>query len=327
MMFDAMAWRARQSSQQGTLKDPTSAPGYLSALADDCLATGEAPDKYRRLACGGGESGATGAVNLPPAELGLDCWLPRPLSPRWFSLCVGFELQSPWFAKDDRPSHPLDNPVRKDPVFGTPYLSASSWKGLLRWACRMEQLPGLLEHLHEHPGESLRESGWEDDATNRWLFGNQKGTGGHFQRGVLAFHPTWFDRIGYEIINPHSRTRRAGTHPIPYEVVPAGTTGHFSLLFAPPPGSHPREAVEPEAVVDRILTATCELLTCYGISAKRTAGWGLTKIKKWSLQGYCEEPISWPPEDSDDTNVIESAVPESIRDAAIQAVRGTEGAR
>ncbi len=318
MTFDALAWRRQQIRDAQPLAPERKGYGYLAGLADDCLATAADPKEmqqtYRRRACSGG---AMAEVQPPPKELGLDCALPQPLLPGWLALSVAFELQTPWFAKDDRPFHPLDNPVRKDPVFGTPYLSASSWKGLLRWACRMEQEPGLLEHLEAHPGQDLRESGWADDPINRWLFGDEKGVSERCQRGVLNFYPTWFDQIAYEVINPHSRTRRAGTHPIPYEVVPAGTEARLSLLLAPAPGNPPSTASEPERIVSRLLHATRHLLTRYGISAKRTAGWGLARITRWSLQGHGEEPLAV----CTNAESPEASVPERIREAALNAIR------
>ena len=55
----------------------------------------------------------------------------------WLGLQVEFELLTPWYSRDDRVFHVMDNPVCKDRVFGVPFMSAASWKGLLRWALRM----------------------------------------------------------------------------------------------------------------------------------------------------------------------------------------------
>ena len=44
---------------------------------------------------------------------------------------------------------------------------------------------------------------------------------------------TFFDLIDVEVINPHSRKTRAGTHPIYLECVPQGAKGTFSLLYVP----------------------------------------------------------------------------------------------
>jgi len=194
-------------------------------------------------------------------------------SPRWLALKVDFELQTPWYSKDDRVFHVLDNPVRKDRVFGIPFMAASSWKGMLRWACRMRA--GLGQYLQEHPDMAE----WSDPAWILHLFGNEKGEGEEFSRGALVFYPTWFDRIGFQVINPHSRENRAGKGPIYYEVVPPGTKGTLSLLYAPWPGM--KFTADPKEVLPWLLEAIETLLTVYGISAKRTVGWGTAKIEKW----------------------------------------------
>lgn len=195
------------------------------------------------------------------------------LSDRWFAFQVDFELLTPWYSKDDRVFRVLDNPVRKDRVFGVPFMAASSWKGILRWACRMQA--GLREHFEV----GKRFEDWIDPGWILHLFGNEKGEGEEFSRGALVFYPTWFDRIGFEVINPHSRERRAGTQPIYYEVAPPGAKGTLSLLYAPWPGMEP--VAEAEEVLPKLLEAIEALLTTYGISAKRTVGWGTAKILKW----------------------------------------------
>lgn len=198
-------------------------------------------------------------------------------SSAWLALQVDFELLTPWYSKDDRVFHLLDNPVRKDRVLGVPFMAASSWKGMLRWACRMHA--GLLEHLEKQGG---RLDGWRDPDWILHLFGNEKGEGEEFSRGALAFYPTWFDRIGFEVINPHSRERRAGTQPIYYEVVPPGVKGTLTLLYAPwVPWPEMKPAAKAEEVLPMLLEAIEALLTTYGISAKRTVGWGTAEITKW----------------------------------------------
>ncbi len=214
-------------------------------------------------------------------------------SPHWLGIQVDFELLTPWYSKDDRLFHVMDNPVRKDRVFGVPFMAASSWKGMLRWACRMEA--GLLEHLEKHGGKL---EGWRDPNWILHLFGNEKEKKENFHRGALVFFPTWFNKIGFEVINPHDRKRRAGTKPIYYEVVPGrrikverkpdgseekveieGAKGTLFLLYAPWPGMKPE--AEPVDVLMELLKAIEKLLTTYGISAKRTVGWGTANILRW----------------------------------------------
>jgi len=152
-------------------------------------------------------------------------------------------------------------------------MAAASWKGLLRWACRMQE-------------------NWQDLPWIVHLFGNEQGEEEKFQQqGALVFYPTWFSRVSFEVINPHSRKSRAGTKPIYYEVVPAGTTGTLKLLYAPLPGASRRDRVQPEEVICKLLAAVQALLETYGISAKRTAGWGTAEIKIWRAfrAGECKE--------------------------------------
>ncbi|WP_419662246.1 uncharacterized protein Dvar_26980 [Desulfosarcina variabilis str. Montpellier] len=61
---------------------------------------------------------------------------------------------------------------------------------------------------------------------NGYMLDNVEGYGGH-----LHCFPTYFDRIGLEVINPHDRLRRVGTQPIYFESVPSGTEGVFGFLY------------------------------------------------------------------------------------------------
>ncbi|MCR4419127.1 MAG: RAMP superfamily CRISPR-associated protein [Clostridia bacterium] len=232
-------------------------------------------------------------------------------SPHWLGLEVEFELVTPWYSRDDRVFHLLDNPVRKDRVFGVPFLAASGWKGMLRWACRLQA--GLREHLGK--GGCFREG--QDPDWILYLFGNEKGEEEHSRQGALVFYPTWFDKIDIEVINPHGREGRAGTQPIYYEVVPGrkpkednpdeleeGGKGTLYLLYAPWPGTRPPVPVS--EIIPRLIGAIETLLTTYGISSKRTAGWGTAEIVRWkacksgchpiqsgSKETFCRELAEW----------------------------------
>lgn len=212
-----------------------------------------------------------------PSDLNLEPDFSRLPHSSWFGIEVAFTLVSPWYSKDDRPFHVLDNPVRKDKVFSVPFMSAASWKGLLRWACRMRE--GLYGHLESH---GMKMNGWKDPAWIVHLFGNERGEDEEFSRGALIFYPTWFSKVGFEVINPHSRQTRAGTHPIYYEVVPAKTKGKLRLLYAPLPGEIKSNEVKPADFIDGLIDSITMLLETYGISAKRTAGWGAARIDIWT---------------------------------------------
>lgn len=213
----------------------------------------------------------------------------------WIALAVTFQLLAPWFSKDDLPFHVLDNPVHRDHVFGAPFMPASTWKGLLRWAARMKT--GLLVHLEANNNSLEGQEGrkdWKDSIELVHLFGNEREEDKRLQRGALAFRPTWFDRVGFEVINPHDRAKKAGTKPILYEVVPPGATGTLNVLYAPTPGA-PAASVDRQKAVLLLLDAVESLITEYGFSAKRTSGWGVATVTKASLRwrdGSCEGTLA-----------------------------------
>jgi len=257
--------------------------GLASGFVDECLVGSCLGDKDRLRQSYMDKAPQALTVELT-GQLALQPGFSRLPDPSWLGLVVNFELLAPWYSKDDRPFHVLDNPVRKDRVFGVPFMSAASWKGLLRWACRMQA--GLLEYLRKHDmvrKHDMELSGWTDPAWIIHLFGNERGEGEEFSRGALLFYPTWFDKIGFEVINPHDRARRAGTQPIYYEVVPAKTEGTLRLLYAPVPGQAQELDVSPGEAMSRLVSCIEALLEKYGISAKRTAGWGAAKITGCSL--------------------------------------------
>ncbi|NOZ87736.1 MAG: hypothetical protein GXP49_16050 [Deltaproteobacteria bacterium] len=293
--------------------------GLASGFVDRCLVWFCSDDDAKNDARRCYMKRASGLENLSlPPDLNLDADFSRLPDPSWFGIEVEFTLRSPWYSKDDRPFHVLDNPVRKDRVFGVPFMSAASWKGLLRWACRMQA--GLFDHLVKH---GMKVDGWKDPAWIIHLFGNEQDESEEFSRGALVFYPTWFSKVSFEVINPHSRKSRAGTQPIYYEVVPAGTEGTLRLLYAPLPGDINNDKVNPVEAIAELLDGITALLETYGISAKRTAGWGTAKVNTCSLffmkgswleksAGTDDEKEYIPPEDKFKSLMDESGYPIEI---------------
>lgn len=173
-----------------------------------------------------------------------------------FMLRVPFKLRKPYLSKDDRTFHLLDNPVRKDKVFQTPMIASTSWKGALRAT--------LWQLGHQ-----------KEDETIIRLFGNaredEKG-----RAGRLYFYPTFFDKLGLEVINPHSRKTGTGKNPILIECVPIGATGEFILLYVPF-GSVKSDEVATD--LQRVAEGVEKMLTVYGFGAKTSSGFGLADIE------------------------------------------------
>ena len=229
----------------------------------------------------------------------------------WF-LQFTFTLAKPWMSKDDDPFYVTEsvNPVRKDKVFKVPTISAATWKGLLRWTVMHTRL--RLQN------DQLAEQFAQERLDQTLLFGDEKGEepgvtkdfaayldklGGKEARklyvqkvrelfhldekaempqhsGRLMFYPTFFNLIDVEVINPHSRKTKAGTHPIYLECVPQDVSGTFSLLYVPfdligkSEAEAKKQALEDLKLVAEGLQA---MFLTYGFSAKRTSGYGVAK--------------------------------------------------
>lgn len=221
-------------------------------------------------------------------------------------------LARPWISQDDDPFYVAEgvNPVRKDKVFKVPMMSASAWKGLLRWtmvhtrlalekdalntkAFAAERLAQALlfgDEKGEEPGQNKEFAARLDDLKPEARVAYEHLLGARFQvaddkplphhAGRLTFYPTFFNLIDVEVINPHSRETRAGTHPIYLECVPEGARGTFSLLYVPfDLVGQDSSAIREQAQADlrRVAEAVSAMVLVYGFSAKRSSGYGMAQ--------------------------------------------------
>ncbi|MCD6389839.1 MAG: hypothetical protein J7L69_10550 [Desulfobulbaceae bacterium] len=216
--------------------------------------------------------------------------------PGSWAIQIHFTLRKPYLSKDDTDFYIIDNPVKKEWVFKVPYVAPSQWKGALRAA--------MARRLAEE-AETLDVDTWiERRLQLARLFGNEKGVGLDDERfevyldqqkpeaaqqyrqrlkgeytptgflaGRLHFYPTFFDRIGLEVINPHDRKTGAGKNPIYFECVPAGTKGVFTLLYVPLVGVDEDTA---KADLKAVAEGIKAMLTEYGFGSKTSSGHGVT---------------------------------------------------
>jgi CRISPR-associated protein Cmr2 len=180
-----------------------------------------------------------------------------------FVIQFNFTLAQPYISRDEQDFYIIDNPVRKDKVFGLPYVASTSWKGSLRAA--------LWQLGHREQDERIRR-----------LFGNEKDAEGqeNFRAGRLYFYPTFFIHKSLEIINPQNRARRAGEKPIPFESVPEGTTGVFTLLYVPFDliGKNEQETrTEVAGDLQLVAIGLQAMFRTYGFGAKTSSGFGLAR--------------------------------------------------
>lgn len=178
-----------------------------------------------------------------------------------FLLRLPFQLQKPYLSKDERDFYLLDNPLRKEKIFQTPMVAATSWKGALRAA--------LWQSDYK-----------EDHEVTLRLLGNPRGSEEGLA-GRLYFYPTFFDKIGLEVINPHNRKTGVGERgPILMECVPQKTRGTLLVLYVPfgliaqSEAERHTEVAQDLEVLTEGINAT---LTVYGFGAKTSSGFGIAE--------------------------------------------------
>jgi CRISPR-associated protein Cmr2 len=212
-------------------------------------------------------------------------------------------LAKPFMSKDDLSLYIIENPVRKDKVFGIPFTCPMSWKGNLRWAMMKVYLEPIINDPDKFAEIRFRhtllfgtEKGLEEEHKGwaRYLdelcpdakelyrdktkekFGKEEM---HNLEGTLYFYPTFWDRIDMEVINPHDRKTKTGRNPIYYEVVPKGAKGFFRLVYIPLYYLELQNDKELKKAVIEDLSGVVEglkaMMLTYGFSAKKSTGYGV----------------------------------------------------
>ena len=185
------------------------------------------------------------------------------------SFFVQFEfiLKRPFYSKDDDQFYIIDNPICKESVFKVPMVRPSGWAGALKNA--------IVNNDKEKHDEL------ESQSIDR-LFGYVSDKEDDNKKGFLMLFPTYFDNIKFEIINPHDRKTKAGKNPIYYEVVPAKSTGLFSLLYVPfyisdEEKSHVNDKIAFD--IDLVAKGLKSMFLTYGFGAKTSSGFGIVEDK------------------------------------------------
>jgi len=180
-----------------------------------------------------------------------------------FILHLPFQLQKPYLSKDDCDFYLNDNPLRKEKIWQAPMIASTSWKGSLRAAIR------LVWHC-----------GDDDEVITRLLGSPQENE--EKQAGRLYFFPTFFERIGFEVINPHDRKTGTGMRPISMECVPAGAKGQFLILymfFGPSGVSETDKYHQVAQDLEAVAEGVHAMLMTYGFGAKTSSGFGIAEDK------------------------------------------------
>lgn len=208
-------------------------------------------------------------------------------------------LATPYISKDDVPLYIIDNPLRKDKVFGVPFTSAQSWKGNLKWTMMKIYLDPVTDpdefaetrfrHFLLFGAEKGTEDtpkGWAKyldslcpDAAQIFqdMVNERVGESVHVQ-GMLHFYPTFWDRVDMIVINPHDRRTKTGKKPIYFEVVPEGSKGFFRLLYVPYYWiNKSKSEILGESLRDlsEVVQGLENMMLRCGFSAKKSSGYGI----------------------------------------------------
>jgi hypothetical protein len=199
------------------------------------------------------------------------------------TLVLRFQLTSPLLTKDDDPFYLFDNPVRRDHLFGVPYLSAAAIKGLSAdayqraftgetpWAELGGNDPTRTLAFRRNDPHALRLFGAADD-------GAEDSAGSW--RGRLHFAPAWFRHVQYLIMNPGDPTKGIGTVPIQFEAIAPmdekgkPSSGEIRLFYFNPLGTPDSDESTVRADLARWIASVATWWPALGLGAKRLAGYG-----------------------------------------------------
>lgn len=198
------------------------------------------------------------------------------------TLSLKFRLRTPLLTRDDDPFHLFDNPVRKDHIFGVPYLSAAGVKGLAADAYQ-RAFPGetpWFELGRDDPARTLRFRLQDPHALRLFGLADDGVQTQGSQAGRLHFSPVWFSAVQYLIINPTDPETGLGKVPIQFEAIapqlPNGTAveAELTVFYFNPYGAPDSGEAAVRGDLARWLAAVATWWPVLGLGAKRLAGYG-----------------------------------------------------
>lgn len=186
-----------------------------------------------------------------------------------FLLQIHFTLATPCYIGESESFYLNECSQLKEKVFKVPMIPPSSWKGIFR---------NVALKLAEEEENSKISDRLFGSSTEEVM---EKGEPG---QGRMRFYPTFFDTIGLDVINPHSRRTKSGTVPIFEEIVIPKSRGIFTLVYIPIDlllTAEGRQRLSTEISQDLWLTYKIlkQVLHIHGVGGKTSRGFGLAKAK------------------------------------------------
>ena len=201
------------------------------------------------------------------------------------SITLRFQLLTPLLTRDDDAFYLFDNPVRKDPIFGVPYVAASSIKGLAADAFQRGFPAENWSELGDN--DQIRTQCYRRDNTvAKRLFGLASDDMEAFpsEGGRLHCSPVWFSYVQFLVMNPTKDDGSGiGSHPIQFEAIaPTNAQGRpveadLHLLYFNPAGAPDSDITTVHHDIALLIGALATWWPTLGLGAKRLAGYGAIK--------------------------------------------------
>lgn len=209
-----------------------------------------------------------------------------------------FQLLSPLLTRDDGAFYLFDNPVRKDHIFGVPFLAAASVKGLAADAFQ-RGFPAKLDWKSLGKNDQERKTAYRrKSALARRLFGvASDDKESESEAGRLHFSPVWFSHVQYLVMNPTKQDGSGiGTLPIHFEAVSPvddkgkPQQGEVNFFYFNPAGAKQSDEATARTDLACLVGALAAWWPALGLGAKRLAGYGAIApvSAKCSGKGYAD---------------------------------------
>lgn len=229
---------------------------------------------------------------------------PKALPEHSAVVTLRFRLITPMLTRDDDAFYLFDNPVRKDHIFGVPFLAAASIKGLAADAFQRgfpheDNWAGLGK---DDQARTLRYRA-DTPAASR-LFGIASDDPGQLksESGRLHFEPAWFPAVQFIVMNPmRDDASGIGTQPIQFEAIAPvddkgkPVTGEIRMLYFNPAGASESDETLVRSDLACLVGACAAWWPALGLGAKRLAGYGA--VQPLSAECAANGWKDWKPEE------------------------------
>jgi len=180
-----------------------------------------------------------------------------PLLKRTVSVKMNWKMKTPFFSRSNSEFSAIDNPIERDTLTGKPVLHASGMKGLLR-AVMIEK----------------------DKNVTFQLFGNDRLDDDNISVGRMVIGDIMFDKADTDMFAPHEREFGVVDHPVTFEIVPAKANAEWGFTII----EYSKNEIALKKALLLLFESLSDLLIDFGISAKRSSGYGLCDKIKFEIK-------------------------------------------